>query len=191
MQLIRGIDIEKYIDELGRFRIEIFREYPYLYEGDLDYERRYLSRYLRNDESILAVMNDDKGIIGACTAMPLRDEDQEFKRPFAKENVNEIFYICEIMIRADSRGKGLGSELLSSCISLIDVSKYKKICLYTVDRDPNHPPRPEKYRSPDSLWRKLGFEKDKNLVVYYHWKDVGDEVETEKPMNVWVKTTCE
>ena len=38
MEIIRGPEIENYIDRLGRFRIEIFREYPYLYNGSIEYE---------------------------------------------------------------------------------------------------------------------------------------------------------
>ncbi|MEB3293492.1 MAG: hypothetical protein VKJ24_10060 [Synechococcales bacterium] len=189
MQLIRGINIEKYIEALGQFRIEIFQEYPYLYEGDLDYEKKYLSRYSRSPESMLAMIHDAQGMLGACTAIPLSDEDQDFKKPFEKDNLDEIFYIGEVMIRADSRGKGVGTNLLLNIMGLIDTSQYKKICLYTVERDPHHPLCPTNYRSPDSLWRRLGFMKDPDRVVYYHWKDIGEEVETQKPMNVWLKAT--
>ncbi len=33
---------------LGRLRISVFREYPYLYDGTLEYEREYLKTYVRS-----------------------------------------------------------------------------------------------------------------------------------------------
>ena len=95
MQIIRGPHIARHIEELGRFRINVFREYPYLYEGTLDYERKYLSRYCKDDESILVLRKDEQGILGACTAIPLKSEDPEFISPFADEQPDKIFVITQ------------------------------------------------------------------------------------------------
>ncbi|MBI3771803.1 MAG: GNAT family N-acetyltransferase [Gammaproteobacteria bacterium] len=187
MRIIHGTEIKNHIETLGRFRIEIFREYPYLYEGSLEYERKYLSRYSRNPNSILVMIPDEKGLVGACTGVPLLEESQEFKALFAGESLHEIYYIGEVMVRANARGKGIGTKLLATALSAIDPEKYKTICLAAVDRGNNHPSCPKQYAAPDSLWRKFGFEKHEHLVVTFTWKDVGDVVETEKPMQVWVK----
>jgi GNAT superfamily N-acetyltransferase len=187
MEIIRGQEIENYIDHLGRFRIEIFREYPYLYDGSIEYERVYLSRYSLNPESLLLILQDDRGIIGACTGMPLTGEDFEFQNAFVGENKDEIYYIGEVMLRADSRGQGLGSSLLSTALSLIDFSRFKKVSLCTVDRGLNHSRRPRNFCPPDYLWEKYGFVKSDNLLTYLAWKDIGDEIETHKPLNIWFK----
>ncbi len=187
IRIFRGLEIERHIEELGGFRIEIFREYPYLYEGEMEYERRYLAGYLRTPQSILAVIHDEKGMKGACTGIPLSFEDDEIKKPFDGENIDEIFYIGELMVRTDARGKGYGAALLTANLQRIDAAGFGKVCLYTVDRGETHPLRPQGYRPPDCLWQKLGFEKDKNRMAYFRWKDLGQESETEKPMNVWVK----
>lgn len=185
MNILRGLAIEPHIEQLGRFRIAIFREYPYLYEGDLEYERRYLSRYSRSADSILASVEDDDGIVGACTAIPLKDEDPEFQQPFRPEPLDNFFYIGEILLRPEARGQGLGSALLSNVIQLIEAGGARTIVLCAVDRGAHHPLRPAQYVPPDALWRKFGFVKDDNRIVRYHWKDLGDTVETEKPMTVW------
>ena len=39
-------EAETAFDDLARLRIEVFRDFPYLYEGDLDYERQYLSTFM-------------------------------------------------------------------------------------------------------------------------------------------------
>ena len=187
MKIMRGLEIENHIDDLGRFRMEIFREYPYLYDGSIEYERVYLSRYSRNPESLLLILQDDRGILGACTGMPLTSEDIGFQNTFVGENKDEIYYIGEIMLRADSRGQGLGSSLLSTALSLIDLTRFKKVSLCTVDRGLNHPRRPVNYCPPDYLWEKYGFVKSSNHLAYLGWKDIGHEIETDKPMNIWFK----
>ena len=77
MLIIRGSEIEKYVDQLGRFRLEVFRDYPYLYDRSIEYERAYLGRYSRNPESLLLILRDAHGIISACKGTPLNGEDNE------------------------------------------------------------------------------------------------------------------
>ena len=187
MLILSGSEIENYIDRLGEFRMEIFREYPYLYDGSIQHERTYLSRYSRNTESLLLLLQDTLGIMGACTGIPLKGEGCEFQNAFAGENNDEIYYIGEVMLRADSRGKKLGSCLMSTALGLIDSRKYKKVCLCTVDRGLDHPQRPLSYRPPDYLWKKYGFEKSTMLMSYFDWKDIGKDAETRKPMNIWFR----
>ena len=33
-----GTEAQPYLPDLARLRIEVFREFPYLYDGNLDYE---------------------------------------------------------------------------------------------------------------------------------------------------------
>ena len=102
-------------------------------------------------------------------------------------NIQEIFCIGEVMVRADSRGKGLGTELLSKMLDLIDPSKFKTACFYTVIREAQHHLKPSHYKSPERLWKRLGFIKDPVKIVHFRWKDIGSTIETDKPMNVWIK----
>ncbi|HBF93820.1 MAG TPA: GNAT family N-acetyltransferase, partial [Marinobacter adhaerens] len=37
---LSGDQIKPYLDDLARLRIEVFRHFPYLYDGDMDYERK-------------------------------------------------------------------------------------------------------------------------------------------------------
>ncbi|MBK1694458.1 GNAT family N-acetyltransferase [Chromatium weissei] len=187
MNILRGCDISSEIDLLGRFRIANFREYPYLYDGCLEYEKVYLARYSRCAESILALIKDEQGIVGVCTAIPLKDDDLEFQQPFLNDQLNDIFYIGEILLRPNARNRGLGSQLLSTVLNIIDAEGYSKTALCAVDRGKNHPERPEHYWSPDLLWKKFGFVKDETRIAYYHWKDIGNQNETEKPMIFWMR----
>ncbi len=46
------------IDDIARLRIAVFREWPYLYDGDLDYERQYLGRYAQSPGSVCVAAYD-------------------------------------------------------------------------------------------------------------------------------------
>ncbi|MDH5302038.1 MAG: N-acetyltransferase [Gammaproteobacteria bacterium] len=186
-QIIRGADIAKHIEALGQFRIDIFREYPYLYAGDMKYERDYLTRYAQCEHSILLLESDEHGIKAACTAMPLSAETEEFRAPFSPAEQLLYFYIGELMVRSDARGQRLGSQLLAQMIQLIEASDYQHLCLYTVERAPDHPARPDNYHAPDTLWQKFGFRRN-GKQVSFAWKDIGDVASSHKPMNVWTRT---
>ena len=58
---VTGPAIEEWIPALARLRIGVFREFPYLYDGNEDYERRYLQTYTKTDTSIavLAIAGDE------------------------------------------------------------------------------------------------------------------------------------
>lgn len=41
---LTGTDMVPALDALARLRIAVFRDWPYLYDGTIEYERRYLNR---------------------------------------------------------------------------------------------------------------------------------------------------
>ncbi|HZP92062.1 MAG TPA: hypothetical protein VFB20_04175, partial [Burkholderiales bacterium] len=53
-----GKGLERYVDDLARLRIEVFREFPYLYDGSLDYERKYLKTYIGVPDSVIVLAFD-------------------------------------------------------------------------------------------------------------------------------------
>ena len=68
---LSGSEFSAAIPELARLRIRIFREWPYLYDGDLVYEERYLRRFVEADRAFLAVARDGEAVVGAATAAPI------------------------------------------------------------------------------------------------------------------------
>ena len=41
-EALTGADVRTVLDDVARLRISVFRDFPYLYDGSLDYERDYL-----------------------------------------------------------------------------------------------------------------------------------------------------
>lgn len=75
-----GVEVQPYLNDLARLRIDIFRDYPYLYAGDLDYEMRYLQTYSRSPESLFVMAFDGETVIGASTGVPMVYEEAAFKQ---------------------------------------------------------------------------------------------------------------
>ena len=82
IQELRGGELEPWLDALGELRIRVFREYPYLYDGSLDYERDYLRIYQKAVGSLVVIVTGPDGhVIGATTCLPMAEESAEFQAP--------------------------------------------------------------------------------------------------------------
>jgi len=68
-------------DEIAQLRIAIFKEYPYLYEGDPAYEAGYLKKFAHTPDSLVAVATEGGRVVGAMTGLPLACEEQSIKSP--------------------------------------------------------------------------------------------------------------
>ena len=70
-------------DDMARLRIAVFRAFPYLYDGDMDYERRYLETYAAAPGAFVCGALDGDDLVGMATASPLSQHKAEFAAPFA------------------------------------------------------------------------------------------------------------
>lgn len=73
---LKPSDASDYLETLARFRIKYFREYPYLYDGSMDYEAGYIESFRDNDKAILLIAKDGDKVVGVSTAMPLVSDSE-------------------------------------------------------------------------------------------------------------------
>ena len=190
IKTLHGSEISEYLNELAKLRIEVFREFPYLYDGSIDYEMRYLQTYVNSPNSIAILLFDEAELAGASTGLPLRDESEEFKKPFQIHNydINSIFYCGESILKKPYRGSGFYSDFFklreghASSIKGID-----KICFCAVNRPDNHPLMSADYRPLDPVWIRYGYERQPHLRTFYRWKDINETLESDKEMIFWTK----
>ena len=190
LKRLSGEDIKPYIDELARLRIEVFRSFPYLYDGDMGYERRYLETYARSSGSLFVVALDEDRVVGAATGIPMADETSEFKQPFIDQGYDPdtIFYFGESVLLPDYRGQGIGVAFFDHRESHArEQGRFDYCCFCAVERPEDHPMRPDDYVPLDDFWQRRGYQKVPSLQTRYRWKDVGDTQETAKPMTFWLK----
>jgi hypothetical protein len=107
-----GAALEPHLDALGRLRIAVFREFPYLYEGSLEYEREYLQTYCKTNRSLVVLVFDGGEVVGATTCLPMVDEGPEFQEAFLKAgyDLKTICYFGESILLPPYRGRGMGKE---------------------------------------------------------------------------------
>lgn len=185
-----GAGIAEVFDDLARLRITVFRDYPYLYEGSVEYEKGYLQTYLHSERSFLFAVYDGGAMVGATTCIPLKDETAEIRKPFqdAGFDVKKICYFGESILLPAYRGAGLGhrffDEREAHARSLGD---FEICCFCSVDRGENHPLKPADYRSNDAFWLKRGYQKETALQSAMEWPDLGESVSTPKTMIFWTK----
>ena len=187
---IRGPEIEPWLEKLGRLRIAVFREYPYLYDGDLDYEREYLKVYMRSPRSLVVLLESDGKIVGATTCLPMEDEGPEFQAPFVQAGigVHSVFYLGESIILPEFRGKGTGHEFFrrrERQAKALGGFRYTTFC--AVDRPDDHPARPANYRPLHDFWKRMGYSPRPDLRCEYCWKEIGEDAESPKSLTFWLK----
>ncbi|HWO99466.1 MAG TPA: GNAT family N-acetyltransferase [Methylococcus sp.] len=194
VESLSGKAIEDCIPDLARLRIEVFRDFPYLYEGNLEYEEKYLRTYIESPESIVVLARDGERVIGASTGLPLEHETEEFQKPFREHGYDpsRIFYCAESVLLKEYRGRGIYKKFFEGREShALRLGRFDYCTFCCVQRPADHPLRPSDYVPLDAVWTRFGYVKHPELVAYYAWKDVGEPDETLKPMVFWIKSLRE
>lgn len=185
-----GEEGRAYVKELASLRLRVFREYPYLYDGTMEYEEQYLDSYFRSKHSFILMLKHNGLIVGATTAIWAEDIEEAFKKSFIKHGMDpkEIFYFGESVLLKEYRGYGYGKLFFSERENVgksLGFIKYLSFC--AVVRKDNDPHRPSDYRPLDEFWKTQGFKLEPGLTTQYAWPDPGETVNTEKTMQFWLK----
>jgi GNAT superfamily N-acetyltransferase len=186
---ITGDQISGYIPELAELRIQIFREFPYLYDGSLLYEKQYLRKYAAADKTIIVIALVNGRIAGASTGMPLEQQTDNVTGPFrnAGYDTEKIFYFGESVLEKQYRGHGTGVRFFEEREKYAHNLGYPVTTFCAVNRPADHPMRPPNYISLDEFWNNRGYTIRPELQTTFRWQDIGDTSETEKPMVFWTK----
>lgn len=187
---LTGPDLAPALPAVARLRIAVFRDWPYLYDGSLAYEEKYLAKLAAADGAVIAAAYDGDEIVGCATAAPLAQVEEDFAEPFRARGLDiaRIFYCGESVLLPAYRGRGLGHAFFDrreAQARRLGGSTHSAFC--AVVRPDDHPLRPQNYRPLDAFWQKRGYAKVDGLVCRFAWKDIDQPTETEKPMQVWMK----
>lgn len=186
---LTGAALESALGDVARLRIEVFRAWPYLYDGDLEYERKYLQSYRDSDTAIVVGAFDGDRLIGASTGAPLTEHADDFAAAFEGTglDLSQIFYCAESVLLPDYRGQGVGHKFFDLREAHARALSFSKCAFCGVQRAAGHPMRPESYRPLDAFWRARGYEPLPGAVAQFSWKDIGEEGESLKPLQFWVR----
>lgn len=187
---LTGKELLARLEDLSRLRIEVFRAWPYLYEGSLENERKYLPRYTDARTGTLIVAQDGEKIVGASTALGLDEEHDMVRAPFVKAgmDLSRIFYFGESVLLPQYRGQGVGVRFFEERERAAREHGYQETAFCGVVRPDDHPARPSDYEPLDQFWGRRGYVKRPELVTTFNWLDIGEAAATDKPMVYWMKT---
>lgn len=189
LETMTGAGIPPLLPALSRLRIAVFRDWPYLYDGTLDYERRYLSTYRDSPAALLVGAFDGGRLVGASTSTPMEDHAAEFAGPLRDLGLplERILYGAESVLLPEYRGRGLGHRFIDLREDHARALGCSHVAFCAVLRPDDHPARPAGARTNDAFWRGRGYAPLPGVVAAFAWRDLGDAAETVKPLQFWMR----
>ena len=186
---LTGAALDAALDDVARLRIEVFRAFPYLYDGDVAYERAYLEPYRTSADALIVGAFDGTRLIGAATGTPMRDHAEEFAAAFdgTGHDLEQMFYCAESVLLPAYRGHGIGHRFFDLREDHARALGCVRAAFCGVLRGPDHPLRPADYRPLDPFWRKRGYEPVPDAVARFRWKDIDQPEETDKELQFWMR----
>lgn len=190
LERFTGAAVERHIAELARLRIEVFREFPYLYDGSMEYESAYLRTYVQSPNSVIVVAFDKGQAVGASTALPLQHETAAVQRPFVEHGMDPraVFYLGESVLLRHYRGRGIGVRFFEEREAHArSVGRFAWAAFCAVQRPAQHPRRPAGYVPLDRFWNNRGYRCHPELHTSFRWRDLDEAAVSDKPMVFWLK----
>ena len=184
---LTGPALQDALHDVARLRIEVFRAWPYLYDGDLEYEARYLASFAASPQAIVVGAFDGDNLVGASTAAPLSDHADDFASAFDATDfdLNTVFYCAESVLLPKYRGQGLGHAFFDVREAHAKSCGFDHSVFCSVLRPSDHPARPGDYRPLDAFWTSRGYQPLDGVIAHFRWKDLGQTEETSKPLQFW------
>lgn len=196
IETLCGVAIQPYRFDLGALRMDLFKEFPYLYDGGRNehtraLEENYHETYSKSKNSRFVIAKDHDKVVGCLTAIPLSEEMDELQKPFLEANhdVSRYLYVGEALLLKEYRGKAGLAQTQQKLIEAYAREKgFSFIVFMTVDRPEDHPLKPKDYRDLDPMWRYLGYEKmDDTMKIHIPWIQIDGDEEQMNTLSIWRK----
>lgn len=186
-------EIESWLDAVAELRIRVFAEFPYLYDGNMDYEREYLATYRESARAVIVGAWDGDRLVGASTGTPMEDHADDFAQAFADQDldISKIFYCAESVLLPEYRGRGIGGKFFDHREAHARALGWEWSAFCAVIRPEDHPARPAIHTPHDGFWTKRGYATLPGAIAQFSWKDIGNANETRKPLQFWIRSLKE
>lgn len=186
----RGSEVAEFLPDAARLRIAVFREFPYLYDGDESAEGDYLRGYAGCPASVFVVALAAGGVVGISTGLPLAAADPAFSQPFevAGLEVGEWFYFGESVLAKAWRGRGIGHRFFDGREAHARDLGFNRACFCAVERAEDHPLKPAGYRPHHRFWGKRGYVRRPDLQARFGWQQIDSrDAEVENVLTFWTR----
>lgn len=189
IETLTGERLKAHLPDVARLRIEVFCDFPYLYDGDLDYEARYIGSFAASPNALVVAAFDGDAVVGASTAAPMATQMFEVTEPFRArgEDLARYFYFGESVLSRAFRGSGIGVRFFEEREAHARACGASVAAFCAVVREREHPARPADYVALDAFWQRRGFTLAPGLLCRLSWKEIGADGESAKTMQFWTK----
>lgn len=185
-----GSDVLPHLPAVAALRIAVFRDWPYLYDGDATYEAKYLATYAASRDSLFVLAFDGEQVVGASTGVPLAHEGEAFTRPFAERGIDSarVFYFGESVLLRAYRGRGLGHRFFDAREEFArSQDRFGWTAFAAVDRDPDDARRPPEHHGNEEFWAKRGYARQPGMTMHLAWKEIGRDAELAHALTFWLR----
>ncbi len=189
-QTLHGAALRAQLPALAALRLTVFRDWPYLYDGTLDYERSYLETYAGCAESLAVLVWDDARCIAATTALPMRHAEAAMRAPLeaAQRPIEQMLYFGESLVLPAYRGRGIGVSFFEQREAHARALNLRSCAFCAVDRPATHPLKPADYIGNEAFWVRRGYTRQPELQCCFDWLDRGDAAPTTHSLTYWLRT---
>jgi len=190
----QGLGIQGFVDYIAELRISTFKEFPYLYKGDILCEKKYIEEYIKDARSMLSLIYVNKELAGFLTGMPLScsaDVISHSGTIFRNKGIDPsiYYYYGEMIVLPNFRNLRLPSILFASLDREVKNMLFTYTCFLTVVRDDDHPMRPDNYKDTSHIWYREGYKK-MNITTEFNWPQIqsdGSVKEESSVLEYWSK----
>jgi GNAT superfamily N-acetyltransferase len=175
---------------LAGLRIAVFREWPYLYEGDAAYEQTYLRAYAEGPGAAIVICRDGDSVVGAATCQPMVQSHAPVPAAFRAAGLEpaRFCYFGESVLLPAYRGRGAGVRFFADREARARSLGLTEAAFCAVRRDPADPRRPAAYTPLDAFWRRRGYAQRPELTVIFDWKETGQTADSAHELVFWTKS---
>jgi len=184
-----GESLLPWLDAVARLRMEVFRAWPYLYEGDLAHEESSLRAYAAKPRAAVTLFFDGEVPVGAATSEPMEESYAGVRDAFtaAGEDPRLFCYFGESVLLPRYRGRGVGLSFFRAREAHALRHGLRRCAFVAVQREPNDPRRPGDYQPLDGYWRRRGYTERPDIIVRMNWREVGADGENPHALRAWMK----
>lgn len=173
IKLLTKEEVTPLLPFVANLRINIFREYPYLYEGNFKEEMDDLEHCAKLPKNALAIAYHEDTPVGFLYGIPLVEFAPHFENSvldlFKEKNLEpeSCYYFADIIILPEHRGNNLSKKLFDALEMYAQEQGYRSASFITESHE-SHPLKPINYKSLDPLWNSLQYKKT-DLTSYGSW----------------------
>jgi GNAT superfamily N-acetyltransferase len=189
-ETLSGAALTTRLDTLAGLRIRVFREWPYLYDGDAAHEARYLAAYALSPGALVVAASTPQGdAVGMATCQPGLEASEKLRASWASAGLDaaSLCYFGESVLLPEYRGQGAGVRFFQEREAQARRLGLSVAAFCSVVRNENDPRRPRDYTPLDAFWRNRGYEARPDISTVMSWREVDDTRETPHVLSLWIK----